>query len=109
MAGVAERLARERAAAAGLGSHERAVQYLGQDFAALRDACLAEGSLFQDPTFPAVPAALGFAELGPRSSKTRGVEWKRPPVGAGGARACWVGRQREHRNRALGRLSGLQS
>ncbi|EHH15518.1 hypothetical protein EGK_01620, partial [Macaca mulatta] len=32
----------------------------------------------QDPSFPAIPSALGFKELGPYSSKTRGIEWKRP-------------------------------
>ncbi|XP_062969859.1 calpain-2 catalytic subunit [Cynocephalus volans] len=78
MAGVAIRLARERAAAAGLGAHGSAVQHLNQDYAALRDACLQDGALFQDPAFPAGPSSLGFKELGPHSSKTRGIEWKRP-------------------------------
>lgn len=85
MAGIAAKLARDREAAEGLGSHERAVKYLNQDYEALRDECLEAGVLFQDPTFPAVPAALGFKELGPYSSKTQGIVWKRPTVGAGGA------------------------
>lgn len=83
MAGIAAKLARDREAAEGLGSHERAVKYLNQDYEALRDECLQAGVLFQDPSFPAVPAALGFKELGPYSSKTQGIVWKRPTVGAG--------------------------
>lgn len=85
MAGIAAKLARDREAAEGLGSHEKAVKYLNQDYEALRDECLQAGVLFQDPSFPAVPAALGFKELGPYSSKTQGIVWKRPTVGAGGA------------------------
>lgn len=81
MAGVAARLARDREAAAGLGSHERAVKFLNQDYEALRAECLEAGQLFQDPSFPACPGALGFQELGPRSAKTQGIVWKRPPVG----------------------------
>nr|XP_012606677.1 calpain-2 catalytic subunit [Microcebus murinus] len=78
MAGVAARLARDREAAEGLGSHEWAVKYLNQDYGTLRDECLEAGALFQDPAFPALPSSLGFKELGPHSSKTRGIEWKRP-------------------------------
>ncbi|XP_023601980.1 LOW QUALITY PROTEIN: calpain-2 catalytic subunit [Myotis lucifugus] len=78
MAGIAAKLARDREAAEGLGSHERAVKYLNQDYEALRDECLQAGVLFQDPSFPAVPGALGFKELGPHSSKTQGIVWKRP-------------------------------
>ncbi|XFF85618.1 hypothetical protein AB1E18_011837 [Capra hircus] len=78
MAGIAAKLAKDREAAEGLGSHERAVKYLNQDYAALRDECLEAGALFQDPSFPALPSSLGFKELGPYSSKTRGIEWKRP-------------------------------
>ncbi|XP_059947372.1 calpain-2 catalytic subunit [Mesoplodon densirostris] len=78
MAGIAVKLAKDREAAEGLGSHERAVKYLNQDYAALRDECLEAGALFHDPSFPAHPASLGFKELGPYSSKTRGIEWKRP-------------------------------
>ena len=93
MAGIAAKLAKDREAAEGLGSHERAVKYLNQDYAALRDECLEAGALFQDPSFPALPSSLGFKELGPYSSKTRGIEWKRPTVGSApgagcGARRC---------------------
>uniref|UniRef100_A0A8C3L4Q8 Calpain-2 catalytic subunit n=1 Tax=Chrysolophus pictus TaxID=9089 RepID=A0A8C3L4Q8_CHRPC len=41
-------------------------------------ACLQGGRLFNDPTFPAGPAALGYRELGPNSYKTKGVVWCRP-------------------------------
>uniref|UniRef100_A0A8B9F339 Calpain-2 catalytic subunit n=1 Tax=Amazona collaria TaxID=241587 RepID=A0A8B9F339_9PSIT len=68
----------QRAAAAGAGRHSHAVPYLGQDFGALRQQCLQEGRLFQDPSFPAGPAALGYQELGPNSYKTQGVVWRRP-------------------------------
>ncbi|CAN8202812.1 unnamed protein product [Coccothraustes coccothraustes] len=78
MAGMAEALAKERAVAAGAGRHDRAVPYLGQRFGALRQQCLQEGRLFQDPSFPAGPTALGYRELGPRSHKTQGVVWRRP-------------------------------
>ncbi|KAK2531965.1 Capn2 [Columba guinea] len=78
MAGMAAAVAKERAAALGAGRHEHAVPYLGQDFGALRQECLQEGRLFQDPLFPAGPTALGYRELGPSSYKTQGVVWRRP-------------------------------
>ncbi|XP_066535259.1 calpain 2, (m/II) large subunit a, partial [Hoplias malabaricus] len=78
MSGVASQLAKKRALAAGFGTNANAVRYLGQDFSALRDECLRRGQLFCDSTFPAAPEVLGFNELGPRSSKTRGIQWKRP-------------------------------
>uniref|UniRef100_A0A8B9TTB2 Calpain-2 catalytic subunit n=1 Tax=Anas platyrhynchos TaxID=8839 RepID=A0A8B9TTB2_ANAPL len=78
MAGMAEALAKERAAALGAGRHGHAVPYLGQRFGELRQECLQAGRLFHDPSFPAGPAALGYNELGPSSFKTRGVEWRRP-------------------------------
>uniref|UniRef100_A0A667W7N9 Calpain 1, (mu/I) large subunit b n=1 Tax=Myripristis murdjan TaxID=586833 RepID=A0A667W7N9_9TELE len=67
-----------RPQAEGLGSHQQALRFLQQDFQALQQELLQDGQLFQDPTFPAEPASLGFKELAPHSSKTRGVEWKRP-------------------------------
>lgn len=82
MAGIAIKLAKDREAAEGLGSHERAVKYLNQDYETLRNECLEAGTLFQDPSFPALPSSLGYKELGPYSSKTRGIEWKRPTVGS---------------------------
>ncbi|XP_037679065.1 calpain-2 catalytic subunit [Choloepus didactylus] len=78
MAGIAAKLVKDREAAEGLGSHEKAIKYLNQDYEALRDECLEAGTLFQDPSFPAIPNCLGFKELGPYSSKTQGIEWKRP-------------------------------
>ncbi|XP_036610897.1 calpain-2 catalytic subunit [Trichosurus vulpecula] len=78
MSGIAAKVAKDREAAAGLGSHELAVKYLNQDYEALLNECLEEGKLFQDPSFPAIISSLGFKELGPHSSKTQGVVWKRP-------------------------------
>ncbi|XP_062303924.1 calpain-2 catalytic subunit-like isoform X2 [Osmerus eperlanus] len=78
MSGVASTLAKKRALAAGFGTNANAVKYLNQDFDTLRAQCLSQGGLFSDPTFPAAPESLGFKELGPSSSKTRGVVWKRP-------------------------------
>uniref|UniRef100_A0A6Q2X9S0 Calpain catalytic domain-containing protein n=1 Tax=Esox lucius TaxID=8010 RepID=A0A6Q2X9S0_ESOLU len=78
MSGVASTLAKKRALAAGFGTNANATKYLNQDFQTLRTECLSRGSLFTDPTFPAAPESLGFRELGPTSSKTRGVQWKRP-------------------------------
>ncbi|XP_027564066.1 calpain-1 catalytic subunit-like, partial [Neopelma chrysocephalum] len=76
--GVSAQVQRARAKEQGLGRHDRAVRYLGQDFGALAEQCRSSGTLFRDPTFPAGPSALGFKELGPGSSKTRGVQWMRP-------------------------------
>lgn len=87
MAGIAAKLVKDRETAEGLGSHEKSIKYLNQDYEALRDECLEAGTLFQDPSFPAIPSSLGFKELGPYSSKTQGIEWKRPTVG----RAARVG------------------
>uniref|UniRef100_A0A8B9NAP1 Calpain catalytic domain-containing protein n=1 Tax=Accipiter nisus TaxID=211598 RepID=A0A8B9NAP1_9AVES len=78
MSGMAAAVAKERAAALGAGRHDRAVPYLGQEFGALRQECLQGGRLFQDPSFPAGPTALGYRELGPGSYKTQGVVWRRP-------------------------------
>uniref|UniRef100_A0A4W4ERN8 Calpain 2, (m/II) large subunit b n=1 Tax=Electrophorus electricus TaxID=8005 RepID=A0A4W4ERN8_ELEEL len=78
MSGIASTLAKKRALAAGFGTNSNAVKYLNQNFETLRNECLSRGQLFCDPTFPAIAESLGFNELGPRSSKTRGVQWKRP-------------------------------
>ncbi|XP_068606792.1 calpain-1 catalytic subunit-like [Brachionichthys hirsutus] len=76
--GVSERIQKDRLKADGLGSVHTAIQYQNQDFQALRLECLQNGSLFEDPMFPAEPDSLGFKELGAGSAKTRGVEWTRP-------------------------------
>uniref|UniRef100_A0A8C4PC34 Calpain-1 catalytic subunit n=1 Tax=Dromaius novaehollandiae TaxID=8790 RepID=A0A8C4PC34_DRONO len=96
--GVSAQVQRQRARELGLGRHENAVRYLGQDFEALRGACLRAGSLFRDDAFPPHAASLGFRELGPGSAKTRGVQWKRPSVsaavtgrlGPGALGDCWL-------------------
>uniref|UniRef100_A0A8C9R983 Calpain 1, (mu/I) large subunit a n=1 Tax=Scleropages formosus TaxID=113540 RepID=A0A8C9R983_SCLFO len=64
--------------AEGMGSNEQAVRLFNQDYEALKQQCLESGRLFEDPCFPAEPPSLGFKELAPHSSKTRGVEWMRP-------------------------------
>ena len=64
----------------GLGQNHNAVKFQGQDFESLRAQCLQSSSLFEDSLFPCAASSLGFNELGPRSSKTQGVRWKRPPV-----------------------------
>uniref|UniRef100_A0A3Q0RN32 Calpain 1, (mu/I) large subunit b n=1 Tax=Amphilophus citrinellus TaxID=61819 RepID=A0A3Q0RN32_AMPCI len=76
--GVSERIRMDRARAAGLGSVQQAACFLNQDFQALKEECLQNRTLFEDPMFPAEPASLGFKELAPFTAKTRGVEWKRP-------------------------------
>ncbi|XP_029448961.1 calpain-2 catalytic subunit [Rhinatrema bivittatum] len=79
MAGVVVKMAKDRALAQGFGANEQAIAYQQQDYEALRGECQRSGSLFKDPSFPAVPSALGFNELGPNSCKTQGIVWKRPP------------------------------
>uniref|UniRef100_A0A8C7BEM0 Calpain catalytic domain-containing protein n=1 Tax=Neovison vison TaxID=452646 RepID=A0A8C7BEM0_NEOVI len=78
MSAPVARVAQRRAAAEGLGSHQKAMKYLGQDFESLRRQCLDSGVLFKDPEFPACPSALGYKDLGPHSPQTQGVVWKRP-------------------------------
>ncbi|KAF7656237.1 hypothetical protein LDENG_00044540 [Lucifuga dentata] len=62
----------------GLGQNHNAVKFLGQDYESLKAQCLRCGKLFEDNLFPSTTSALGFNELGPRSSKTHGVHWMRP-------------------------------
>uniref|UniRef100_A0A671TIL8 Calpain 1, (mu/I) large subunit b n=1 Tax=Sparus aurata TaxID=8175 RepID=A0A671TIL8_SPAAU len=76
--GISGWIQKERQKAGGLGSVQQAVRYQNQDFQALKEECLQNDSLFEDPMFPAEPTSLGFKELGPFTAKTRGVEWKRP-------------------------------
>uniref|UniRef100_A0A8C3DVQ2 Calpain 11 n=1 Tax=Corvus moneduloides TaxID=1196302 RepID=A0A8C3DVQ2_CORMO len=89
--GMAARVQRDRLRAEGLGQHNNAIKYLSQDYEALKQQCIESGTLFRDPQFPAGPSALGFKELGPHSSKTRGVEWKRPSVTSSPSPGdCWL-------------------
>uniref|UniRef100_A0A8C9VF10 Calpain 1, (mu/I) large subunit a n=1 Tax=Scleropages formosus TaxID=113540 RepID=A0A8C9VF10_SCLFO len=76
--GIAARIQTQRLQAEGMGSNEQAVRLFNQDYEALKQQCLESGRLFEDPCFPAEPPSLGFKELAPHSSKTRGVEWMRP-------------------------------
>uniref|UniRef100_A0A2K5EUK8 Calpain-1 catalytic subunit n=1 Tax=Aotus nancymaae TaxID=37293 RepID=A0A2K5EUK8_AOTNA len=76
--GVSAQVQKQRAKELGLGRHENAIKYLGQDYEQLRARCLQSGTLFRDEAFPPVPQSLGFKELGPNSSKTYGIKWKRP-------------------------------
>ncbi|XP_035261352.1 calpain-2 catalytic subunit-like [Anguilla anguilla] len=78
MSGIAKKLKRNRARAEGIGTNEQALKYLKQDYETLRQNCLECGQLFQDETFDAVPASLGFKDLGPNSYKVRGITWSRP-------------------------------
>uniref|UniRef100_A0A670ZC69 Calpain 8 n=1 Tax=Pseudonaja textilis TaxID=8673 RepID=A0A670ZC69_PSETE len=78
MSAVAFKLAREKATLDGLGSSGNIVKYLNQDFEALKKQCLLSGTLFKDEKFPACSSSLGYKELGPYSSKTQGIIWKRP-------------------------------
>ncbi|XP_064133024.1 calpain-8 [Loxodonta africana] len=78
MAAMAAGVSKKRAVAQGLGSNQKAVKYLGQDFETLRQQCLDSGVLFKDPEFPACPSALGYRDFGPHSPQTQGIVWKRP-------------------------------
>ena len=78
--GVSAQVQKKRDKELGLGRHENAIKYLGQDYETLRARCLQSGVLFQDEAFPPVSHSLGFKELGPHSSKTYGIKWKRPTV-----------------------------
>ncbi|NXY26303.1 CAN1 protein, partial [Atrichornis clamosus] len=76
--GVSAQVRRQRAKELGLGRHDNAVRYQGQDFGLLAEECRRSGTLFRDPAFPPAAASLGFRELGPGTAKTHGVQWKRP-------------------------------
>uniref|UniRef100_A0A2K5NQ55 Calpain-1 catalytic subunit n=1 Tax=Cercocebus atys TaxID=9531 RepID=A0A2K5NQ55_CERAT len=76
--GVSAQVQKQRAKELGLGRHENAIKYLGQDYEQLRARCLQSGTLFRDEAFPPVPQSLGFKDLGPNSSKTYGIKWKNP-------------------------------
>uniref|UniRef100_A0A8D3AAZ1 Calpain 11 n=1 Tax=Scophthalmus maximus TaxID=52904 RepID=A0A8D3AAZ1_SCOMX len=76
--GISATIHANRLRAEGMGSKEQAVHFANQDYEALKQECVESGCLFEDPCFPAEPPSLGFKELAPYSSKTRGVEWMRP-------------------------------
>ncbi|XP_059838497.1 calpain-1 catalytic subunit-like isoform X2 [Hypanus sabinus] len=76
--GVSGRIQQERLKQQGMGTNEQAVHFLHQDYQQLKEQCQEEGALFQDSQFPAAPTSIGYKELGPHSSKTRNIEWKRP-------------------------------
>uniref|UniRef100_A0A673JMA5 Calpain-1 catalytic subunit n=1 Tax=Sinocyclocheilus rhinocerous TaxID=307959 RepID=A0A673JMA5_9TELE len=76
--GISAQISANRLKADGVGSFEQALHFQNQDFEALKQECLEGGYLFEDPCFPAEPPSLGFKELAPYTSKTRGVEWMRP-------------------------------
>uniref|UniRef100_A0AAQ4RTW8 Calpain-2 catalytic subunit n=2 Tax=Gasterosteus aculeatus aculeatus TaxID=481459 RepID=A0AAQ4RTW8_GASAC len=78
MSGIASKLQHDREKSHGIGSNSHAVKYLNQDFESLRRSCLERGQLFQDDSFEALPSSLGYKDLGPNSSKVRGITWKRP-------------------------------
>ena len=46
-----------------------------QDFDSIRDACLRDGRLFEDPDFPAEDSSIFFSKRPPKP-----FEWKRPHV-----------------------------
>ncbi|XP_072136346.1 calpain-1 catalytic subunit-like [Mobula birostris] len=75
--GVSGRIQQERLKQQGMGTNEQAVHFLRQDYQQLKEQCREEGTLFQDSQFPAAPTSIGYKELGPHSSKTRGIEWMR--------------------------------
>ncbi|XP_056292021.1 calpain-2 catalytic subunit-like isoform X2 [Pseudoliparis swirei] len=78
MTSTADRLAHQKEREEGIGTNQNAVKFAKQDYVTLRQQCLERGRLFEDNCFPAESKSLGFKELGPYSSKTRNVVWKRP-------------------------------
>ncbi|XP_034753376.1 calpain-2 catalytic subunit-like [Etheostoma cragini] len=78
MTSTADRLARQQDREQGIGTNEKTVKFSQQDYETLREQCLKSGRLFEDKCFPAERTSLGYNDLGPYSSKTRDVVWKRP-------------------------------
>uniref|UniRef100_A0A4W3GBQ5 Calpain 1, (mu/I) large subunit a n=1 Tax=Callorhinchus milii TaxID=7868 RepID=A0A4W3GBQ5_CALMI len=78
LTGVSARIQKDRQKREGMGSNERALRFLNQDYGVLRGECLENCCLFEDPQFPAIASSIGFKELGPYTSKTRGIVWQRP-------------------------------
>ncbi|XP_042367770.1 calpain-1 catalytic subunit [Plectropomus leopardus] len=77
--GVAQRLRSQWDRNEGLGQNHNAVKFLSQDYESLKAQSVQSRRLFEDSYFPCSASSLGFNELGPRSSKTAGVRWMRPP------------------------------
>ena len=80
MTSTADRLARQQQREQGIGTNQKAVKFSNQDYETLHQQCVERGCLFEDDQFPAEPKSLGYKDLGPYSSRTRGVVWKRPTV-----------------------------
>ncbi|XP_038162884.1 calpain-2 catalytic subunit-like [Cyprinodon tularosa] len=78
MTSTADRLAHQHQRAEGIGTNQKAVKFCNQDYETLLQQCLSSGCLFEDDCFNAESKSLGYNELGPYSSKTRGIVWKRP-------------------------------
>ncbi|XP_044069232.1 calpain-2 catalytic subunit-like [Siniperca chuatsi] len=78
MTSTADRVAHQQMREQGIGTNQQAVKFSQQDYETLRQQCLQNGCLFEDACFPAERKSLGYKELGPYSSKTRSVVWKRP-------------------------------
>ncbi|RXN35117.1 calpain-2 catalytic subunit-like protein [Labeo rohita] len=78
MSNIAKVLFRRQERGEGVGTNKKAIPFKKQDYQSLKQECLAKGTLFCDPTFPAESDSLGYDKLGPQSSKASGVQWKRP-------------------------------
>ncbi|XP_041867129.1 calpain-2 catalytic subunit-like [Melanotaenia boesemani] len=78
MTSTASRFAHQQKREEGIGTNENAVKFREQDYETLKQQCLKKGRLFEDDCFPAEGKSLGYNELGPYSSKTRDIVWKRP-------------------------------
>ncbi|NP_001079452.1 calpain 8 gene 3 L homeolog [Xenopus laevis] len=78
MSGIASKVAKDRVLAQGLGTNDKPLKYLNQDYEQLKARCLESNTLFEDETFPASQASMGVKELGPNSDKTKGIVWLRP-------------------------------
>lgn len=62
---------------------EQVYSFQGQNFHALRRACLRRGALFKDPLFPASAQSLFY-----RREPPPGLTWKRPRVSDAGLSIC---------------------
>ncbi|KAL0159901.1 hypothetical protein M9458_043626, partial [Cirrhinus mrigala] len=78
MSNIAKVLSRRQERGEEVETNKKVIPFKKQDYQSLKQECLAKGTLFCDPTFPAESDSLGYNELGPQSSKARGVQWKRP-------------------------------